>query len=139
MNPAFLASFLALCILGMLNAGYLIWRHHQPKPLVCPLNHDCSKVTESRWAHIFFFRNETLGFLFFLFMSMALAYTFFFPQFLVMLYLLILIGASFGLLFSVFLILVQVFAIKEYCFYCLISAGITLLLFLNSLAVYYGI
>lgn len=132
MNYFFQISFLVLCILGMVNAGYLFWKNRQPKPLVCLFNQNCDKVIKSRWSHIFYFRNEALGFVFFLFMFFAMISTFFvsFPG---LVYLLILIGTSFSLLFSIFLIFVQIFAIKEYCFYCLLSALITLLLFLNSL------
>ncbi len=46
---------------------------------------------------------------------------------------LILISAGIGLLFSTFLILIQLIKIKDYCFYCMVSALITLILFLNSL------
>ena len=44
---------------------------------------------------------------------------------------------TFGaLLFSIFLVYLQKYVIKEYCFYCLISALVSLLIFLNVLMLF---
>src|SRR3989344_2641186 len=132
MSTVFTASFLTLALAGIADAGYLFWKHYHntTKPLVCPLDHDCSKVTESRWSTIFWARNEVLGLLFYVAMLVAglAAFSLFsFP-----LSLLIKLSAGFGLVFSLFLIWVQIYKIKDYCFYCMISALITLLLVVNS-------
>ena len=129
----FLASFMTLAVAGILDAGYLVWQHyrHNTTPLVCPLNHDCSKVTESKWSSIFIIRNEVLGLLFYVSMITAGLMLFFVPNF-VRLQLLIQLASGFGVFFSVFLLWVQLYKVKDYCFYCLISALLTLLLFVNS-------
>ena len=134
---AFTASFITLAIIGMLDAGYLIWKHYQHNagPLVCPLDHDCSKVTESKWSSIFFIRNEVLGLLFYVSMLAAGIAVFLRPGLSLLsfpLALLIKLAAGSGVVFSLFLIWVQIYKIKDYCFYCMISALITLLLFVNS-------
>lgn len=130
---AFLASFITLAVAGILDAGYLVWKHyqHNSKPLVCPLDHDCSKVTESKWSTIFIVRNEVLGLLFYVSMLVAGILMFMMPAFP---YLVssIKIATGFGVLFSLFLLWVQIYKVKDYCFYCLISALVTLLLFVNS-------
>ncbi|MEK6900591.1 MAG: vitamin K epoxide reductase family protein [Nanoarchaeota archaeon] len=133
MNPAFAASFITLAIGGISVAGYLTWKHYHntAKRLVCPLDHDCSKVTESEWSKIFLVRNEILGALFYISMLVAGILAAFTADSTI-LFLLIKIAAGSGLLFSMFLIWVQVYKIKDYCFYCLLSALITLLLFVNS-------
>ena len=61
----FVASFLVLAFVGFLNAGYLLWKHYRNQPLVCPLTHDCSKVTESPFAQLLPIRNEVLGTVFY--------------------------------------------------------------------------
>ncbi len=129
---SFIASFLALALGGIITSGYLVWQHyyHQRQPLVCPLNHDCSKVTESRWSHIFYVRNEVLGLLFYVSMIAAAFMVIFDPS--VQLQRWIQVAAGGGTLFSLFLIYLQIKVIKNYCFYCLISALLTMLLFLNS-------
>jgi len=129
-----IASFIALSVGGILNAGFLVWKHQQKKtaPLVCPLNHDCSKVTESKWSAIFYFRNDTLGLLFFIGMLSMIMAAWFLPEQASLLHLLIIIGAGGAVLFSLFLLGVQKFILKDYCFYCLISAVITILLLVNG-------
>lgn len=137
MSTVFTASFITLTIVGIADAGYLVWKHysHKAGPLVCPLDHDCSKVTESKWSSIFWVRNEVLGLLFYVFMLVAGLVVFFMPVFSLFsfpLSLLIKVSAGAGLLFSLFLLWVQIYKIKDYCFYCMLSILITLLLFANS-------
>lgn len=135
-NLVYVVSFITLSILGLLNSGYLLYKHYtkKQKPLICPMNHDCSKVTESKWSHIFLIRNEFLGVLFFLGMLTLILIYHLFSVMDFGISILIFIMSSIGLLFSIFLVLVQAFILKDYCFYCLISAIITFLLFLNSIA-----
>lgn len=132
---AFLASFLALAVGGIITSGYLVWKHYrkQKQPLVCPLNHDCSVVTESRWSHIFYVRNEVLGLLFYVGMIIAGLGVEFLTDYAGLLRLAIKISTALGGLFSLFLVFIQIKVIKDYCFYCLISAVITLLLLVNGL------
>lgn len=137
MSSVFTASFITLAIAGIVDAGYLVWKHyrHTAEPLVCPLDHDCSKVTESRWSTMFWVRNEVLGLLFYVSMLAAGLLVFFMPGLVLVsfpLALLIKLAAGGGLLFSLFLIWVQIYKIKDYCFYCMLSALITLLLLVNS-------
>ena len=137
MTSYLITSLIVLSVMGLLNSGYLVYKHYQKnKPFMCPLNHDCGKVTESKWSRIFFVRNEYLGTLFFIGMlSLIILYktNAVLP---ISTLILILIGAAVGLLFSVILVLIQAFIIKDYCFYCIISAIITLLIFLNSILLY---
>jgi len=130
---AAIASFITLAVAGIADAGYLVWKHynHGSKPLVCPLDHDCSKVTESRWSTVFWIRNEVLGLLFYIFMLISGLLLYFRPEF-SLLSLLLKLAAGFGVLFSLFLLWVQIYKIKDYCFYCMLSALITALLFVNS-------
>ena len=137
MSTVFTASFITLAIAGIADAGYLVWKHysHKASPLVCPLDHDCSKVTESKWSTIFGVRNEVLGLLFYVFILIAGLLVFFMPWLVLVslpLPLLIKLAVGAGLVFSLFLIWVQIYKIKDYCFYCLLSALITLLLLVNS-------
>lgn len=130
----FIASFMVLSIMGFANAAYLIYKHYRErkKPLVCPLNHDCSVVTESKWSHLFGVRNEVLGMLFFVGMFVLALGLVFFPAYAALLRTVILVSAGLGVLFSGALVYLQAKIIKNYCFYCLISAGITVLVFLNG-------
>lgn len=129
----FIATFIVLSVLGLLDAAYLTYSHRTQKPLICPLDHDCSTVTESRWSATLGIRNEILGLLFYSVLFAGAITMVALPAFFQPLAIFLAIAAGIGVLFSGFLIILQIFIIKDYCFYCLISASITLLLFLNSL------
>lgn len=130
----FITSLIVLALLGIIDSSYLAWTHFKKKPLVCPIG-GCEAVVESKWNKIFFVRNEILGLIFYIIILIgAILFT---SQdsikiiFNIKTWLLIL--SAIGLLFSAFLVYVQARIIKSYCFYCLISAFINLLIFLNSL------
>lgn len=129
-----LASFITLGIGGIITTGYLLWQHYnqQNAPLICPLNHDCSKVTESSWSRILYVRNDVAGMIFYVLVLGAAMIQLVSPTFFPQLSLIIILGTGAGLLFSLFLLYVQLKIIKDYCFYCLISALLTALLFINS-------
>lgn len=130
----YFATFLGLAILGLVDTGYLAYRHTRKKPLVCPLEHDCSKVTESKWSSVLGVRNEYLGVCYYAGILIGMCGAIAAPGWQGLLMLLVFLGTSIGVLYSLFLVAVQFVVIKDYCFYCLISAGITFLLFINSIA-----
>lgn len=132
MNTAFITTFIVLCISGIVNSSYLVYKHYKKKPLMCPLNHNCSIVTESKWSKMFFIRNEILGLIFYIAMFLSILILMLYPSLSSILKIIILLATGFSLLFSIFLVLIQKYVIKDYCFYCLISAVITLLIFFNS-------
>jgi len=123
-----IASFVILSFLGIINSLYLVLRHYKKKPLICPMNHDCSVVTESKWSRIFIIRNDALGAIFYFSMLIGIVLFASYPT--IKIYLSLLSGLA--LLFSVFLIFIQIYKIRDYCFYCIISAVINLFIFINS-------
>lgn len=136
----FVASFLVLAFVGLLNAGYLLWKHyrHRNQPMICPLTHDCSKVTESSYAHLLPIRNEVLGTVFYVMVLFGIIGTIVFPALQKWGYVLLSIAIGSGVIFSGILVYIQAQVIKNYCFYCLVSALITLLLFVNSLTLVFS-
>ncbi|MAG78344.1 hypothetical protein CL616_03190 [archaeon] len=115
--------FIILCIIGIIDSSYLIKKRLKKQPLTCPLNDDCNIVTNSKWSKSFGINNDILGLLFYCFLVIALFIN------LTLVLLLTLIGA----LFSIYLLYIQKFKIKQFCFYCLISTMITFLLFITAL------
>ena len=129
-----ITSLIVLALLGIIDSAYLAWTHFKKKPLSCPIN-GCEAVVESKWSKIFFVRNEVLGIVFYLailvgaillFQGLGIIGT-------LKIKIILVIMSAIGLLFSAFLVYVQAKIIKSYCFYCLISSLITLLIFLNVL------
>ncbi len=123
----FIVTMIVLALAGIINASYLAWKHYRKKLLVCPIG-GCSDVVESKWGGFLGVRNEVLGILFYSVVLIGAFLTFFdFDVRWIMI-----LGTGFGLAFSIFLVFIQAKVIKKYCFYCLISAFLSLLVFLNS-------
>ena len=126
-----LGAFLVLSFLGFLDASYLTAEHYLGVPLVCNITHGCGVVLSSTYSTFFGISTALFG---------ALYYAAVF--FLTMLYIdtkniLFLKGAVLlpiaGFLFSAWFMYLQAFVLEAWCQYCLISAGISTLLFLLSL------
>lgn len=130
----FFTTFVVLSVLGLTDTAYLAYRHGKKKPMVCPLEHDCSKVTESQWSRVLGVRNEVLGFLYYVSMVASVLGAILFPSLQGVFVLFLFLGTCIGVLYSALLVGVQLAVIKDYCFYCMISALITFLLFINSIA-----
>jgi len=129
-----LVSLIVLAVLGIIDSGYLTYKHfNKKKKLVCPIGEDCSKVIESKWGSIFGVKNEVLGLGFYLLVSIVGIILLFENIEIVKIGLVGLSGGS--VLFSGFLVYVQVHFLKNYCFYCLVSAFLTVLIFVNSLLI----
>jgi uncharacterized membrane protein len=131
-----IATFIVLSAAGLINAGHLAYKHFEKKPLVCPINHNCNAVVESRWGNMLGVRNEILGVIYYgavLAGGLLLAIA---PAAIPNLTLLLLLATGIGLIFSIFLTALQAFVIKDYCFYCLTSALVALLLFANSVIIF---
>ena len=135
MIPIFVITFAVLSFLGVCDASYLTYKHYfNKKPLVCPIGeeHSCSDVVDGKYGKIFFVKNEVLGLLYYLGLFLLVLSAMFTNYTATILVLLVVMTAC-GFLFSLYLLYLQKYIIKEYCFWCLISAGISILLFVNSL------
>lgn len=131
MEVQFIATLIVLGLLGMINTSYLIWKDRKKQPLVCPIGQDCNAMLNSKWNKILFIRNDILGLLFYAGVMVGAILLYFNTDGIVKT--LLIIGSGIGVLFSGFLVFVQARIIKNYCFYCLVSAFLTLLIFLNVL------
>lgn len=128
----FLGIGIALACFGLANAAYLAYGHRK-RTLICPLDHDCTTVTESRWGTFLGIRNEAWGLLYYGAAFTALVLSAAAPSLTGIIIRFFPLFTGVGLLYSVFLLGVQAFVIRDYCFYCFISALITFLLFTDSL------
>lgn len=131
MAVQFIATLIVLGILGAIDAAYLVWKNRKKQPLVCPIGDDCNVVLNSKWNKTFFIRNDILGLLFYIGIIVGAILLYFDMGGIIET--LLLVGSGVGVLFSGLLVFVQAKIIKNYCFYCLVSAFLTLLIFLNVL------
>lgn len=131
MEVQFITTLIVLGLLGIVNTVYLIWKSRIKEPLVCPIGQDCNKVLDSKWNKIFFIKNDLLGLLFYIgIVGGAVLLLFDFDE---IIKTILIFASGIAVLFSIFLVFIQAKVIKNYCFYCLISAFINVLIFLNLL------
>ncbi|HEY4510489.1 MAG TPA: vitamin K epoxide reductase family protein, partial [Candidatus Paceibacterota bacterium] len=114
MQTNFVSTFIVFSILGALDAGYLFFKHRSSRPLICPVNHDCAVVTESRWSKTFGVRNDALGVFYYLGMLALVLGAIFMPSLGKGILWIIKVGSVIGLLFSLFLTYVQIVKIRDY-------------------------
>jgi len=126
----FIVSLIVLAIFGIYIAGYLIYKRTTKKPLVCPVGGDCEAVVSSKYGKTFGVKNDLTGILYYIFILVLALHLGFFQGF-YPLWAKIITFLAF--LFSVYLVYIQARVLKQYCFYCLTSAVINLLILLNVL------
>lgn len=129
----YIKVLIVLSILGIIDSGYLIWKRVRNEKLACPINeHSCNVVTESKWSSTFGVKNDISGFFYYIFILTA-SFLIIYYNFIYAKNILLLISGI-SLLFSGFLVYVQARILRQYCFYCLVSALINLLIFLDIVA-----
>ena len=125
-----LIAMLALALVGLFAASYLTWEHYSGNDVRCVIFEGCNTVLGSSHAVLFGLPVSLLGMIYyagFLFLLLIYIiekqkYAFWGAC--------ALVGA--GFLFSLYFVYLQVFVINAICFYCMVSAITTTLLFLLS-------
>ncbi len=135
-------SLLKVVILILGIIGFLIARHireHKKegkKPLVCPMRFDCAGVVQSDYSKLLGVPIEVLGMCYYGTVSIfyfILIFIASIPPLLVS----VLIGLSVAaFLFSLYLVCVQVFVLRKGCFWCFISALVSILIFICTVMAY---
>lgn len=115
---------------GILLTGYIFHKKRRKERFVCPVGFECDRVIWSEYSTLFGIPLEVLGFLYYL--GIAAVYGVFLavpgaalPQAVFA----VLLVTVFAFLFSMYLTFVQAFALKEWCTWCLTSAGLCTVVF----------
>jgi len=126
--PFFPLIIMILAGIGLLDATYLAFNYFTAGDIKCVITSGCDVVASSSYAVWFGFIPVSLGGVFFYFVTFLLAFLikesnqFIFKTSL-------LIWSIVAVLISMWLTFVQAFILDAYCFYCLISAGLSLFIF----------
>lgn len=122
-------ALVVLSLIGLLDSLYLTYEHFFQKLDFCPLHNwliDCGAVLRSPYAYLGPVPLAVIGVLHY---SLLLLFTLSYFRTKQIRYLsIILIQTISGLLFTVYLLYVQAFILRVFCFYCLISAATSILL-----------
>lgn len=115
-----------LGISGFLIALYIRKKKNRPEPMVCPLDFDCSSVVKSKYSSMLGMNVESLGMLYYAALSLVYIGFLVLPQILSPMIVFVMLGFSIAaFIFSLYLIFVQAFVIKEWCSWCIFSALIS--------------
>lgn len=135
----FLFGLFILSFLGMLDAAYLTLKHFTPTPVVCTIFHGCEIVLRSSYAVLGSLPAgrqgipvALLGLLYYLFLF-VLGLIAIIPEKRTKVLYWVRGISVIGFLASMWFLYVQTFILRAFCFWCLISASISMALFLGSL------
>lgn len=123
---------LIFACIGFLIASYIYQKKKSKKKLICPIRTNCELVVNSSYSHIGPFSVEVIGISYYTvtlflysFISLFLTWNFLFKE-------LLFIFAGFSVAFSLYLLFLQGFVIKQWCIWCISSAFISTIIFLLS-------
>ncbi|MFA7192186.1 MAG: vitamin K epoxide reductase family protein [Candidatus Paceibacterota bacterium] len=122
--------FVILGISGFLVAFYIYRKKSEKKKLICPARTDCELVTNSDYSVVGPFRVEVLGLVYYLFITSAYLFVNFYLVWTPFINELFIVISGMSVLFSVYLLFIQSFLIKQWCVWCISSALISILMFL---------
>lgn len=117
-------------IVGFAVSFYIFYKRTRREHLTCFLEDDCNEVMNSKYSKILRVPNEVLGMLYYAFAMIVFALLMFGVQSLgpFAVFSVFLASAMGAALFSVFLVFVQFFMLKQRCEYCLTSATASILI-----------
>lgn len=117
------ALLFTIAAIGIAEAAYLIRKRIAAERPVCPIGEDCVTVLSSKYNRLFGIHNDLLGFLFYIAFATLVALLVIGTgpkEELLQLAEIMLAGAA-GM--SLYLIYLQKYVIRAWCFWCLMSAG----------------
>ena len=124
-----------LAVVGFAISWQINRKKSSKEKLVCVIGKDCDKVVHSRYASTIGIDNQILGMAYYAFVAIfaaALIGGLVWPDTILLLFKLASAGAA---IFSLYLVFIQAFILKEWCEWCLASALIN---FLTGLIIFTG-
>jgi len=130
----FLNLFLIAAALGGFVLAFFIFiSKRKAKPIACPMDGHCDDVVRSEFSKFFGVPVEILGMLYYAVAVAAYSVFYFYSGLAVPLAAFAMFGlASFSFLFSLYLTFIQAFSLKQWCVWCLASAGLSSFIFLAN-------
>ena len=130
----FLNLFLIAAALGGFALAFFIFiSKRKAKPIACPMDGHCDDVVRSEFSKFFGIPVEILGMLYYAGAAAAYSIFYFYSGLAVPLAVFGMFGlASFSFLFSLYLTFIQAFNLKQWCVWCLASAGLSSFIFLAN-------
>lgn len=129
-------AFITLAAVGGFGVAlYIYYTKSHQKQLVCPVGSDCNVVINSRYAKFLGVSLEYWGIFYYAVIVAAYIVLMLAPYLISEIFLtglIILTAAAF--FFSLYLLFVQAFLLRQWCIWCLLSAMLSIMIFIVSLA-----
>src|SRR3989344_1527592 len=131
------AIIFVLGICGFWVARHIYKHKKAKKPLVCPVGFDCNFVVHSDYSEFMHIPLEIFGMMYYTFLSLFYLYFIFVPDVMSPLISTLVVLASLGaFIFSLYLLVIQLFVLRKGCSWCIVSAAISALIFILTLYAY---
>jgi len=129
-NRALSVIIAAIAIIGLIDAGFLTYKHYAAAaiPLTCSTAFACNEVTTSSYSIFWGLPVSIYGMLFYI---ATIALLILSRRWRAAIYWLVFFSAV-GFLFSLRFVYIQFFVLQATCPYCLLSAAISLVIFILS-------
>jgi len=129
MYNIFIILIILLGIVGFSIASYIYNKKRNKKKLICPIHSNCEQVINSNYSKILGIPVEILGIIYYLFTFLIYDLILIFNIQFVPLFLALLGISVCSVMFSIYLLSIQIIVIKQWCIWCLSSAFVSLLIF----------
>lgn len=125
---------LVLGLCGFMVAKRIRKHKKENAPLVCFAGFDCHTVVHSDYSRIFGLPVEILGMLYYAFVSISSFFFILYSNVVTNLVSTLGVAISFvALIFSIYLIFIQIFVLKKGCSWCIVSALISTVIFILTI------
>lgn len=123
----FILSPILFAFAGIILAIYIYTtKRNNSKILVCPIGGHCDTVVNSKYSKFLGIPIEVIGIFYYGFIALFYSISYLKPHlFNEGIFFLVTVFSVIAFLFSVYLVLIQAFALKNWCTWCLFSAGFT--------------
>ena len=128
-------TFIVFAATGGFGVALYVWNiKRKHKELVCPVGSDCNVVITSRYAKFLGIPLEYCGMTYYAIILISYITLIFAPQIFSEFFLSgLVILTTAALLFSLYLLFIQAFILKQWCIWCLLSAMLSIGIFIVSL------
>ena len=124
----FALFLIIISFIGFLDATYITLKHYLGVPITCSILNGCEKVTTSVYSTVFNIPVALIGSVYYLIIfALIILYldikkeTIFYTASKI---------TALGFIASIWFTYLQIFVLKAFCFYCLVSSGTSTILFI---------
>lgn len=125
---------IAFAIFGLILSIHIFRKKREKKPMVCPLHANCEAVIFSQFSTFFGIPLEILGILYYVATGLSYVVFLLWPASMLSTFVfLTLVATTFAFVFSLYLTAIQAFALRNWCTWCLTSAGFCTIIFIATI------